>query len=82
VQVWNVTSTTERFRFIPLITQHQRRQPDRLAFVQVFLWAMPERAKQVGTMLALGLDPATFQRVSEELPDIIPRGMTGWRHFG
>ena len=82
MQIWDITSPEERFRFIPLIAKHQRRHPERLMFLSVFLMSMPHRSRQIGVMLALGLDVETWQRVSDELPDLIPRGMRGWRHYG
>jgi hypothetical protein len=76
------TPSEDLFRFVGLVARHQRRHPDRLAFIKTLLWAMPERSRQIGLMLSLGLDQVTWQRVAEDLPDLVPRGMPGWRRFG
>lgn len=81
MQVWDLTPAADRFRFFPLVVKHQRRHPERIVLVKVLLQAMPERASHVGVILALGLDVATWQRISEELPDLVPRGMLGHRRF-
>jgi hypothetical protein len=38
-------------------------------------------AAQFGIMLALGTDPVTWYRIKQLVPDIIPRGEAGWKHF-
>ena len=67
----------------PVATFPRRRRaphsaPPRL---QVLLQAMPERGRQIGVMLALGLEPATWQRIAQDMPDLVPRGMSGYRRF-
>ena len=32
-------------------------------------------------MLALGLDPVTWYRLKRMVPDLVPRGEAGWKHF-
>ena len=36
---------------------------------------------QFGLMLALGLDPVTWYRLKRMVPDLVPRGEAGWKHF-
>lgn len=36
---------------------------------------------QFGIMLALGTDPVTWYRIKQLVPDIVPRGEAGWKHF-
>ena len=43
--------------------------------------ALPLCREQFGIMLALGTDPVTWYRLRRLVPDIIPRGEAGWRHF-
>lgn len=69
------------FRFLPLVINSIRRHPERIMFVRMLLWAMPQRASQIGTMLALGVDTVMWQRISDEIPDINPRGMSGWHRY-
>jgi hypothetical protein len=81
MQAWDMMPPEVLFRFVALVAQHQRRHPERVAFVHAMLWAMPERARQVGLILSLGLDQVTWQRLAEEMPDLVPRGMWGNRRF-
>lgn len=69
-------------RFLPLVVNSIERMPLRLAFVRCVVWAMPERCEQVGMMIALGVDPVMWQRLTDEIPDITPRGMAGWSRYG
>lgn len=53
----------------------------RLTYIRAFLWAMPERCQQIGVMVALGTDPVNWYRIRKAIPDIIPRGESGYKHF-
>ena len=63
------------------MVQHLPTQAQRLTYLRAFLWALPERAQQIGTMVALGVDPVTWYRLRHALPDIVPRGEYNWRHY-
>lgn len=80
--MWRATDVLDLFRFVPLVVNSLRHHPQRLMFVRILLWAMPDRGSQIGTMLALGVDSVMFQRISDDIPDVIPRGMNGWHKFG
>jgi hypothetical protein len=41
----------------------------------------PERGQHIGIMLALGVDAVQWKRITDELPEIIPRGAAGWERF-
>ncbi|PSC70111.1 C4-dicarboxylate ABC transporter [Micractinium conductrix] len=71
----------EWFQVVPLVVQALPMMGQRATYVRCFLWAMPERCQQFGIMLALGTDPVTWYRLRRLVPDIIPRGEAGWRHF-
>lgn len=61
-------------RYLPMHEQ-------RVTYVSAFCWALPERAQQIGTMVALGTDPVSWYKLRISLPAIIPRGETGWKHY-
>lgn len=46
------------------------------------VWALPERAQLIGRMIALGVDPVTWERLVASVPEIAPRGAAGWRRYG
>ena len=53
----------------------------RVRFLKTLLWAMPERAQHVGVLVALGVDEVQWVRITNELPEIIPRGAQGWERY-
>ena len=59
---------------LPMLSQ-------RTTYLRSFLMAMPERAQQIGVMVALGVDPVNWYRIRRVLPDITPRGEQGWRQY-
>ena len=42
---------------------------------------MPESAQHVGLMVALGVSPVMWYELSNEIPDMVPRGTPGWSRF-
>jgi hypothetical protein len=54
----------------------------RVKFCRCWLWAVPERAQQIGAWLALGLDAPTWARLTAQVPEIVPRGAPGWKKYG
>lgn len=47
--------------------------------MKTFVWACPDRAQQIGLMCYRGLDSIDWAFLSEEMPEIIPRGLPGWK---
>ena len=80
--MWAKTDTLDMFRFLPLVINSLRHHPQRLMFIHILLWAMPDKGAQLGTMLALGVDSVLLTRITDHIPDVIPRGMNGWHKFG
>lgn len=66
---------------LPAVVQHMPMHGQRVTFIRAFIWAMPERCQQFGTMIALGVDPVIWYRVKKSIPEIIPRGEAGWKRF-
>ncbi len=64
----------------PLCPQPMLQQRER--YIKCFLWAMPEKAQHIGSMVALGVDATNWHRISSDLPEIIPRGAAGWTRYG
>lgn len=40
---------------------------------------MPERAQQIGAILYRNVDAVMWERLRASLPDIVPRGVSGYR---
>ncbi len=60
---------------------HLPMRMQRVRYLKTFLWALPERAQQIGTMVALGSSPVEWSVLAAELPEIIPRGAPGWARY-
>ncbi len=81
VDCWDDAPKEGWWATIPVVVQNLPMQGQRLTYIRAFLWAMPERCQQLGTMIALGVDPVTWYRLKHQLPEIIPRGESGWKKF-
>jgi hypothetical protein len=66
--LWQAVPERERQQ----MSSHTRDAPRR---------AMPERAQQIGAMLSLGMNVPQWRRMTTELPEIVPRGATGWQRY-
>jgi hypothetical protein len=69
------------FELVPWVLNNLPMRMQRVRYLKTFLWAVPERAQQIGTMVALGSDPVQWALLAAELPEIIPRGAKGWARF-
>lgn len=78
---WDDAPKEGWFAALPAIVQHLPMHEQRVTYIRAFLWAMPERCQQIGTMVALGVDPVTWYRLRKSVPEIIPRGEAGWKRF-
>ena len=50
-------------------------------FLRTWAWAMPERAQQLGLMVYRVVDDVTWVQVARDLPEMIPRGLPGYRRY-
>lgn len=50
-------------------------------FLKSWIWAMPERAQQLGLMVYRVVDDVTWIEVASDLPEVIPRGLPGHRRY-
>jgi len=78
---WDDAPPEGWFAVLPAVVQHLPMHAQRVTYIRAFLWAMPERCQQIGTMVALGVDPVTWYRLRKSVPEIIPRGEAGWKRF-
>eukprot|EP00238_Polyblepharides_amylifera_P009541 CAMPEP_0196572832 /NCGR_PEP_ID=MMETSP1081-20130531/2808_1 /TAXON_ID=36882 /ORGANISM="Pyramimonas amylifera, Strain CCMP720" /LENGTH=910 /DNA_ID=CAMNT_0041890289 /DNA_START=61 /DNA_END=2793 /DNA_ORIENTATION=+ len=69
------------FKYVPAVLMHLPHPTQRERFVRTFLWAMPESAQHLGLMISIGVSPVMWYQLSKEIPDIIPRGLPGWKRF-
>jgi hypothetical protein len=81
VDCWDDAPPEGWFHVIPAVVQALPMQGQRVTYIRAFLWAMPERCQQIGTMVAVGTDPVTWYRLRRAVPEIVPRGEAGWKRY-
>jgi hypothetical protein len=59
---WDAGAPEGWFRALPAVVQALPTLAQRATYVRAFVWAMPERAQQIGVMVALGVDPGGLLR--------------------
>ena len=78
---WDDAEPAGWWQALPAIVQNLPMHAQRVTFVRAFIWAMPERCQQFGTIISLGVDPVVWERLKHSVPEIIPRGEDGWKRF-
>lgn len=79
--VFTRTPALTWFKMVPWVVNSLPMHGQRVRFLKTLLWALPERAQQLGTMVALGTDPVQWVRITDDLPELIPRGADGWQRY-
>jgi tellurite resistance protein TehA-like permease len=80
-RIFDMTPATAAADFFPWVVSNLPLAGQRVKFVRCWVWAVPERAQQMGVWLALGLDPPTWARLVAQVPEIVPRGAPGWKKY-
>jgi hypothetical protein len=68
-------------KILPFVVNHMDIHPRRVAFLSTMVNSMPERAQLIGQMVYEGVPPSMWDRVSADVPQIIPRGVSGHWHL-
>ena len=80
-QVFKVTSAENWEVIIPFVLNNLPRHVQRVRYLKVLLWSMPERGQQIGAMVFRNVDAVMWERLRVEVPEMIPRGATNWRRY-
>jgi tellurite resistance protein TehA-like permease len=80
-EVWLKTSADRWEIIVPFIIENLPRHMQRVRYLQVLTWAMPERAQQIGAIVYRNVDAVMWERLRTEVPEIIPRGAPGWKRY-
>lgn len=78
---WDMETADTWREILPWTLNNLPMLQQRVRFLKTFLWAVPERAQQIGLMVAAGVDDVQWLRITNELPEIIPRGADGYERF-
>ncbi|KAK9807721.1 hypothetical protein WJX72_007166 [[Myrmecia] bisecta] len=80
-KIWAATPEPAWAVMMPYLVSNLPYHPQRVRLVRSMLWAIPERAQQIGRMIALGVDATLWQRLIDFCPELIPRGYPGWTRY-
>jgi Hemerythrin HHE cation binding domain len=80
-EVWKITSADRWEIIVPYIINNLPRHMQRVRYVKVLCWSMPERAQQIGAIIYRNVAAAMWERLRSELPEIIPRGAPKWTRY-
>ncbi|CAN0118074.1 unnamed protein product [Ascophyllum nodosum] len=78
---WEVTSNADMSEFLAFVMTSLRARPQRTRFLKTWVWAMPERAQQLGLMVYRVVDDVTWVEIARDLPEVVPRGLPGYRRY-
>ena len=81
MQVWKSTCSEDWAVILPWTVNMLPYLPQRLRYLRSLLWAMPENAQLVGRMVALGVDGVQWSRIINHIPELVPRGASGWHRY-
>lgn len=81
-RIWEMTPMKVWEEFLPFVVENVPMHQQRVKFVRAYaLWSLPERAQLIGRCIALGTDPAIWEKLVESVPEIAPRGEKRWRRY-
>jgi len=80
-EVWRITPAEKWEIIVPYIVNNLPRHMQRVRYLKVLCWSMPERAQQIGAIVYRNVDPVMWERLRTELPEIIPRSAPNWRRY-
>merc|ERR1719231_1957530 len=76
---WDTTHYSKWCILIPWIIRNQPKHNQRILFLKTLLWSMPYRCQMIGLILYRGCNDILWSDIAQEIPEIIPRGINGWR---
>ena len=80
-EVYEETPAEKWAVIFPFVVKSMPHIQWKVRYVQCFLWASPHRAEEIGLALFRGCDDVTWQFISQQLPELIPRGLPGYRRI-
>jgi hypothetical protein len=80
-RVWEITPANRWEVIVPYMVNNLPRHEQRVRYLKVLTWAMPERAQQIGSIVYRNVDAVMWERLRIEMPEIIPRGAPNWQRY-
>lgn len=79
--IWKSTPASVWEQYLPWIVNNLPTLGMRVKFLRCWLWAMPERCQMIGRMIATNVDPVTWARLKQWMPELAPRGDPDHRRY-
>jgi tellurite resistance protein TehA-like permease/glutaredoxin len=80
-QVYDVTSGEAWRVVMPYVVNHLPAPTWKVRYIRTFIWANPMRAQEIGLILYPNLDTVTWTFLAREIPEMIPRGLSGFDRY-
>jgi tellurite resistance protein TehA-like permease/glutaredoxin len=80
-KVFEITPAEDWEVIIPFVVNNLPRHDQRVRYLKVLFWSMPERGQQIGAMVYRNVDAVMWERLRVEVPEMIPRGAYNWRRY-
>jgi hypothetical protein len=80
-QVYGITSSENWHKVLPFVVNSVEVPTWKVRFVRTFIWAMPERAQEIGLIVYRGVDSVTWSFLAAEIPEMVPRGLHGYKRI-
>mmetsp|Transcript_24506 Transcript_24506/g.68292 ORF Transcript_24506/g.68292 Transcript_24506/m.68292 type:complete len:995 (-) Transcript_24506:304-3288(-) len=80
-KVFEITEAERWNIIIPFVLQNLTRHPQRVRYLKVLMWALPERAQQIGMIVYRNVDAVMWERLRVQVPEMIPRGAHNWMRY-
>jgi tellurite resistance protein len=78
-QVYDITPASRWQVILPWIINNIPLPGQQTRYAKMWVWSAPSQAQQIGNFLYRATDDATWQRLARSAPQIVPRGVCGWR---
>ena len=80
-EAFRITSAEKWEIIIPYIVNNLPRHGQRVRYLKVLCWSLPERAQFIGSVVFRNVDAVMWERLRIEVPEIIPREANNWKRY-
>ena len=80
-QTYWMCTRDEWAQFFPFVVHWIDNDVRRVRFLSCFRWALPDEIQRIGMWVYLGVEEREWRRLAVQFPDMIPRGLSGWRRY-
>lgn len=78
-RMFDATRTEDWHVIVPFVLANLPHPGWQQRYVRAWLWAIPERAVELGLIIYRGCDSVTYAALADDAPELVPRGAAGWR---